>query len=251
MSIKNCWPVILLCALLASCSSVKKIDHYETQQYKFSDSINLAIDSGAYYLINPYRDSLNKVMDEVVAFSDQALEKNQPEGTLGNFVADLSLYESQKIYLKSKIDFCFLNNGGLRASLPKGSITLKNVFELMPFENELTILTIDGSTTKKLLNFIAAKGGMPVSNLQMKIKDQQAVNVKIGRNEFDSTRTYIILTSDYLAGGGDNLEFLKSAITKENINLKLRDAIIANLKEQTRNGKNISLALDKRISYER
>ena len=251
MSVKYYWPVILLCALLAACGSIKKIDHYETQQYKFNDSLNIALDSGAYYLINPYRDSLNKIMDEVLAFSDQPLDKNQPEGTLGDFVADVSLQESQKLYLKSKIDFCILNNGGLRAALPKGNVTLQNVFELMPFENELVIVTINGSAANQLFNYIALKGGVPVSNLQMKIKDQQALNIKIGRNDFDSTQTYRFVTSDYLANGGDNLEFLKTAINKEYINLKLRNAIITYLKEQTRNGKNISVTLDKRISYER
>ena len=251
MSIKNRWFIVIVCMMLASCGSVKKIDHYETQQYKFNDSLNIALDSGAYYLINPYRDSLNKIMNEILAVADQPLEKNQPEGLLGDFVADISLQQAQLHYQNSTIDFCVLNNGGLRASLPKGNITLKNIFELMPFENELTVLTITGSTANQLFNFIAAKNGMPVSHLQIKIKDQQAISVKVGNVDFDSTKIYRFVTSDYLANGGDNLEFLKTAINKEYINLKLRDAIVAYLKELTRNKKNISVALDKRISYER
>lgn len=251
MAIKKCLFVVFACAMIASCGSVKKIDHYETQQYRFKDSGNVAIDSGAYYMIAPYRSELNKTMSELLAVSDQPLEKNQPEGTLGDFVADLALREAQALYLKSKIDFCVLNNGGLRAALPKGNITLKNVFELMPFENELVVLTINGSAASQLFNYIAYKGGVPVSHLEMKIKDQQALNVKVNGNGFDSTKTYRMVTSDYLANGGDNLEFLKTAISKEYINLKLRDAIIAYLKEQTRNGKNISVFLDNRISYER
>ncbi len=251
MSIKNSLLVVFACAAIISCGSVKKIDHYETQQYKFSDSANLAIDSGTYYLVNPYRTELNKTMSAFLAVSDQPLEKNQPEGTLGNFVADLSLQQAQKYYLKSKIDFCVLNNGGLRNSLPKGNITLKNVYELMPFENELVVVTIDGSAANQLFNYIAFKGGVPVSHLEMKIKDQQPLHVKVNGNAFDSTKTYRIVTSDYLANGGDNLEFLKTAINKEYINLKLRDAIIDHLKELNRDGKNISVFLDNRISYER
>lgn len=251
MAIKNSLFLIFACAIIASCGSVKKIDHYETQQYRFKDSGTVAIDSGAYYLVNPYRDELNKTMSEFLAVSDQPLEKNQPEGTLGDFVADLSLQQAQQLYLKSKIDFCVLNNGGLRNSLPKGDITLKNVFELMPFENELVVLTINGSAANQLFNYIAFKGGVPVSHLEMKIKDQQALNVKVNGNDFDSTKTYRVVTSDYLANGGDNLEFLKATINKEYINLKLRDAIVAHLKELNRNGKNISVFLDNRISYER
>ena len=40
------------------------------------------------------------------------------------------------------IDFCLLNNGGLRTSLPQGNITRRKIFELMPFENELVVVTI-------------------------------------------------------------------------------------------------------------
>lgn len=251
MSKINRWFILFSCAAFAACGSVKKIDHYETQQYRFNDSARIALDSGAFYLIKPYRDSLNKIMNELLAVSEQPLEKNQPEGTLGDFVADLALKQAQELYLKNRINFCVMNNGGLRNSLPKGNITLKNVFELMPFENELVVVTLNGSATNQLINYIASKNGTPVSHLQMKIKDKQALNVKIDGSDFDSTKTYCLVTSDYLANGGDNLDFLKSAINKEYINLKLRDAIIAYLKEQTRNGKSISVTLDKRISYER
>src|SRR5947208_2309153 len=119
MSIKNYSVLIFLCAIVAACGSVKKIDHYETQQYKFGDSVNIAVDSGAYYLIAPLRTELNKTMSETLAVADHALEKNQPEGMLGDFVADLSIEQAQLNYTKGVIDFCVLNNGGLRGSLPK------------------------------------------------------------------------------------------------------------------------------------
>ena len=251
MSIRKYVWLFCLCAVVFACSGIKKIDHYETQQYKLNDSLNIAADSMAYYLINPYRVELNKTMSETLAVNDHALEKNQPEGMLGDFVADLSIKQAQLNYGEAKIDFCLLNNGGLRGALPKGVITLKNAFELMPFENELVILTINGSTANQLFNYIAQKNGVPVSHVEMKIKDMQPLHIKINGNIFDSTLVYRVVTSDYLANGGDNLEFLKNAINKEYIHLKLRDAIIAELKERAREGKMISVYLDNRISYER
>lgn len=250
MLISNRCVVVFICAIIVSCSSVKKIDHTTSQQYTFKDSANIVIDSIAYQIVKPYRDSLNLIMEEPLAVAEQSLEKSQPEGTLGNFVADVSLQQAQSNYTKDQIDFCVLNNGGLRAALPKGTITLRNVYELMPFENELVILTINGSTATKLFNFIASKNGMPVSHLQLKIKDLMPVDIKINGIDFDSTQTYRMVTSDYLAGGGDNLEFLKSAINKEYINLKLRDAIITHLKNQTQLGKSIVAKKEGRIKYE-
>ncbi|MES2849219.1 MAG: hypothetical protein V4685_09190, partial [Bacteroidota bacterium] len=37
-------------------------------------------------LLKPYADSVNKSMNDVVAVAGMALEKNQPEGTLGNLL---------------------------------------------------------------------------------------------------------------------------------------------------------------------
>lgn len=71
-------------------------------------------------------------------------------------------------------DFAVFNTGGLRRPLPLGNITRGDVFELMPFENELVILTMNGEAVKKLVNFIATKGGAPVSGLRLRIQDSVA-----------------------------------------------------------------------------
>ncbi len=156
-------------------------------------------------------------MDRVIIVSEMSMQKKTPEGLLGNFTADAALkqvennFHSKDFY---KVDFCFLNNGGLRAALPKGDITIGNIYSLMPFENEMVLLTLNGATTLKLINFIAAKGGMPVSGLTMHIQDSKVTEAKIQGMPFDSTKSYVVATSDYLANGGDNLSFLTEAEKK-------------------------------------
>ncbi len=192
-------------------------------------------------------------MDKVIGEADVALTKAQPEGKLGNFVADLALEQANKNYFPAdnkKADFAFFNNGGLRGSLPQGDITVGKVFELMPFENELIVVTLKGTTVNELINFIIDKGGVPVSNLKITIKDKKAITAKINGLDFDSTQTYKVLTSDYLANGGDNLKMMSTAISKEILGLKLRDAIITHIKELTASGKKIKSNIEGRITYE-
>ena len=197
-------------------------------------------------MIKPYKDSLDKIMNTVLGFSFNALVKSTPEGLLGDFAADACSEIAKNISKKNNIqnqDFTFLNNGGLRTSIPKGNITRRNIFEVMPFENELVITSLNGLQTNQLINFIAEHGGTPVSGITMKIDNKKAIEVKINGFPLDSTKSYRVLTSDYLANGGDNLSFLKIA-KKEKLNIKVRDAMIYYLEELNKRGDSLNIQID-------
>ena len=53
-------------------------------------------------------------MDEVLNHAVTNMQVGCPEGLLGNFICDLSMFMANKYYAtKIKPDFCVLNNGGL------------------------------------------------------------------------------------------------------------------------------------------
>ncbi|HKR03591.1 MAG TPA: 5'-nucleotidase [Bacteroidia bacterium] len=245
----------IFCVLIffCACSAPARLDHVEKKQYAFSAKEFASVDSSILQSVLPYKTKLDAEVNILIGKSVQAISKNQPEGLLGNFAADLSLEESKKHYYpedNKNIDFCFLNNGGLRAALPAGEITKRNIFEVMPFENELIVLSLTGSDVKQLLNYIVSKNGIPIGGLRMKIKNKEAVEVMINNSPFDSTKIYKVVTSDYLANGGDNLFFLAQAKKREYINLKIRDAMIEHIQQLTKDGKLIDPKLDGRITIE-
>ena len=45
----------------------------------------------------------------------------------------------------------FINNGGIRSSISEGSITREDVFNVMPFNNTVDKVTMDGFNLKELL----------------------------------------------------------------------------------------------------
>ena len=241
---------LLVFFLLVSCKPVYVIQKTEQSEYILSDTSNTAIDSSIYTLILPYKENVVRTMSTVLVESETSLERGLPESKLGNFVADACLSEALKIYYPSdgrQADFTFFNNGGLRRALPKGKITLGDVYELMPFENQLVVLSISGKLVKKIFNFIASKEGAPISGARFQIKDHEAVNITIKNEPLDTTKTYKALTSDYLANGGDSFDFLIDVL-RENVNLKVRDALIQNLSLAGKEGKKINVSLDGRIS---
>ncbi|MEK6614561.1 MAG: 5'-nucleotidase [Bacteroidota bacterium] len=216
-----------------------------------NDSVTVMEDSVIKSDISPYKIKLEKEMSVVLAISEQTMMKNNPEGLLGNFSTDAVLKMSREYSKDScKVDFCVLNNGGLRNSLPKGNITKYDVFSLMPFENEIVLLTLSGDAVKELLDFIANKKGAPVAGLRMKIINQMASDVMIGDKPFDVTKSYTVATSDYLAGGGDNMTFFASASRRQSLNKKIRDAIIEYLLNESENGNTIKVIKDGRIQFE-
>jgi 2',3'-cyclic-nucleotide 2'-phosphodiesterase (5'-nucleotidase family) len=246
--------LLLFAVILISCNRHAFISKVETNVIKI-DTINvIKDDSLALATIWPYKSKMQADMDQVLAYTETAFNKNFPEGLLNNFVTDLSLLEAN-IYYKSvdgtKPEICLMNSGGLRATLPKGAITKGKVYELMPFNNELVVLTITGEKTKQMFDYVAKKGGIPMAGIKMGIKDTSAVNMIVGGKPFDIGKNYKIVTNDFLANGGDKMTFFNNPINKELLGVKVRDVIIEYMVEENKNGRTLKSQLDKRIYFEK
>lgn len=243
--------LITLTSLLFACSSNTK---YVGNNSSIAVDSTATISNEAAQLIKPYKEKLDAEMNEVLVISADEFpkEKGKAQTKLGNLVADLSLEVAQKIYSDS-IDFCLLNFGGLRTSLPKGEITRGKIFELMPFENELVVVTIDSISFKYLTHYIFKVGGQPISKgiTMVDYLDTHGhawkYNILINENKYRENSEFKILTSDYLAKGGDNMTFFANPIKYEKVGIKLRDAIIQYCKEQHQQGKQLTGAIDNRL----
>ena len=221
---------ILFSLLFSACNSYVYVPLASKYSIIRVDSINSPKkDESIEKLIAPYKKVIDQEMNQVIAISDQELKVDNPEGTLNDFIADLILDESKKSYAKisnEKIDMCLLNTGGLRLSLPKGNITKGNIFELMPFENELVVVSMRGEDVKQMCDYIAKVNGQPVSGLRMTISNHHATQIFIQNEALDNAKTYRLVTSDYLSQGNDNMSFFNPSLKIEYLKIKVRDAII-------------------------
>lgn len=208
------------------------------------------IDSTIYKAITPYKKAHDEQMYAVIAHAEDAFIKADLESTLGNIFCDGVLYETKKLLGKdsANVNVAIFNKGGLRNSLPKGDITIGNIFELMPFDNEVVLLKLSGSQFKDMLDKIIEKGGIPVGGLRMEIKGTTPTNVTVNGKPFDVTNDYWVVTSDYLANGGDSYNFFKNAKERKIMNALLRNVMINYCEDMTKQGKTLKPYLDGRIS---
>lgn len=240
------------CTLLIACNKTLQISDSDSTNNKVAADV--VVSKIADSTIAPYRNSMKATMDEVLNETLVDLEVGCPEGLLGNFVTDLTFARVRKEVEKTP-DFCILNNGGLRTPVLKGAITRGKIFELMPFENEIVIIEISADKMIGLIEYIrvkslaeqSRKAGVPVSNFRMMMSNGEVTNVMINNHQYNKEKTYRVVTTDYLGGGGDDMNFFLDPIKVEKTGLKLRDIILDNVIELKKRNIAVNLALDGRI----
>ncbi|UOG73921.1 5'-nucleotidase C-terminal domain-containing protein [Hymenobacter tibetensis] len=204
-------------------------------------------DPTALATIVPYRQRVTEQMTAVIGTAPVALLKNSGESPLANFVADLQRSRASR-ELGQTIDLGVMTNGGLRAPLPAGQVTLGAVFELMPFENELVVLDAPAEVVQQLFDY-GARVKMAFSGATYAVNPSgKATNIRINSQPFNpaQSRLYTIAISDYLAGGGDNMVFLK-AIKPRGTGVLLRNAIADQIRELTKQGKLVEAKVENRV----
>ncbi|WP_413998481.1 5'-nucleotidase C-terminal domain-containing protein [Flavobacterium sp. W1B] len=188
--------------------------------------------------IKPYREHINKDLNSILAYCPETLDKSTGkwQTKIGNLLSDITLSQGNRVFKsreKKDIDICLLNNGGIRSVLPKGNVTARTAFEIMPFENSLVVIALKGEQIKELVNyFIADKKPHPLSGMSFTIdKNNIAKNILVQGKALDLEKIYYVATNDYLASGGDNMTFFAKGVQKFDLNYKLRDIMIDYFKE--------------------
>ncbi len=199
-------------------------------------------------LVHPYRDSLEKVVSRIIGMAEGRFTKGKPESSLGNLVAD-ALLEEARLIDEDTVHFAVTNSGGLRIpSLGPGPIRIEQIYELMPFENMIVILTLTSAEVDSLAQQIAARGGEPVSGITFRITPSgQAFDIRIGGVPLQAGKLYRVATIDYLANGGGNMPALWSPQARKNTTVRLRDAIIHYIERRYRRGEAIRPRVEGRI----
>jgi 2',3'-cyclic-nucleotide 2'-phosphodiesterase (5'-nucleotidase family) len=248
---KNTVKIALLFLLfLGACKPTKTYLANERVTYhRMKASDTLTPDPSVEKLIQPYREKLEGTMNEVIGQAAQDLTHGLPEGLLGNWAVDM-VHRQAEIYYGKKIDFTILNHSGLRIkSIPKGNITRSKIYELMPFENQITVLQGDGAAVEKLFQIIAAKGGWPISHATFEIHPSTQVptaqNIVIGGEPLKSDKIYTFALPDYVANGGDGTQLSK--LKREDLNKLIRDAFIEGIQKDKTDGKQIDAQISGRI----
>ena len=238
--------ILLVLALISFCSCTHTPGRVVSAQETLIsiDSKADAIQDTTYLnLLEPRRDSLNKMLDVVIGHAAEDMTVHQPECTMLNWATD-ALYNMARQVYSGQVDFAVTNIGGMRCNWQAGDITLRHVFELMPFDNRLVILSMKGEDVTALCEEFARQGGQGVSRqLRMEIVAGMAQNIRLNGKKIVPEAVYYVATSDYLSTGADHFTPLTNALEKTDTGIKIRDLYMQYIEKH----KVVSASIDNRM----
>ena len=177
---------------------------------------------------------MDEEIQEVIGTAEGVLSKAWPEGTLGNFATDAMLWAANGAH-DEPVDMALTNNGGLRVPIGPGPITMGQMYELMPFENMLSDLTLSGIQVQELCNQLAEKRGEPIAGFSFRIvsqgQERVAQDILVGGETLDPNAEYRLVTNDYMANGGDSFAALVAPLSRTDLPVLVRDAFIDYIRE--------------------
>lgn len=222
---------------MISCKQEKRdLSKIEGKQIQI-DSTLKAVDSISAF-VQPFKSRINQVLDSTLAYAPSSLllDDGTRNTSMGNLMADIILTEVAPLF-KSKtgkeIDFAVLNRGGIRSIISAGNVSARNAYEVMPFENYISIVELDGTATRELITFlITATRSHPIAGMQIIMgKNGGLESVTINGKPFDENRNYFVATSDYLVQGGPSIGFFNHIVSTADTGYLVRNAIIDHLKK--------------------
>ncbi len=226
-----------LCALcvLWSCQAGYQVQSYapKTAAYAIVDSSYEQVE-GFERMISPYRAQLTEKMERQIGTLAQDLPatRESAESTLGNFAADLLQVQSSAL-LDEPLALSVINFGGLRISLNEGPIYVRTIYELMPFDNQISLLKLKGETLAALFSYFGKYKNLAISNTKLVFTaDGTLKEALINGEPVDFTQTYWVSASDYLADGGMGMTFFADALERRETGVLIRDTMIAYVEAQ-------------------
>ncbi|KAL0575874.1 hypothetical protein V5O48_006096 [Marasmius crinis-equi] len=158
---------------------------------------------------------------------ENAKATRKGETAIGNYIADAMLhwYNHLEDRTSEVTPVLVMTGGSIRGGVrlePDSDVRARDVIQLLPFDALLILLEMEGSVLRKALNAaLSLVSGLrvkwdsgPKANANERVQGIWLTKEGEGDEELDDKMTYQVLTSTYLAEGGDGFEAFKKATRK-------------------------------------
>jgi 5'-nucleotidase/UDP-sugar diphosphatase len=151
--------------------------------------------------VNELENSVDKELNEVIGTLevDWRTEHNH-ESNIGDWAADV-------MRAFAGTDISFANSGGFRKDLRAGNITVRDIWEIFPFNNDFVTFSVNGKTLRAMISWQADGKGefMQVSGLRYTFDSsqpagQKVLSIEVNGKPVDEDRVYSVVTNDYVGG---------------------------------------------------
>ncbi len=173
-----------------------------------------------------YEEDVVALSNRVIGFTENPLERATGQYPLGNLIADA-------LRRSAGADVALNNNGGIRARIDAGDITYGELFQVHPFGNLVTRVTVTGAQLLANIEHSLRRGsprahfsGLTATYDPNLPPGQRVVDVMFDDGTaVDPVGTYTLATPDFVAEGGDG--FPLAELDKVTLSESVLDAIIA------------------------
>lgn len=176
---------------------------------------------GIVSLLEPYEAALNKKLQTVLGHAEGDLSRSiAEESHVGNLVADA-------MRAKTGTAITLVNAADAQRGIPKGPITSRTLFEVLPSANTVVTMRLTGAHIKRIL----ARTMMNVSGVRVKLdatkpEGKRLVSAQMADGSpIRDREIYTVTTNDFLLMGGDGFTEFADGIDVEDTGIVMRDAV--------------------------
>lgn len=192
----------------------------------------VAEDAEVAKIVAPLAAELRASFGEVIAEAPLGLFRGRggEENLLGYWVADLMRARAAQVTGR-RIHFAITNSGGLRANIRSGPVKVGDLYEVMPFENELVVADYTGAEIMDIVRTgVQRRLGEPCSGVKAVLSGTVEAPVLTitwaDGSPIAPEATYAVATSDYLLASGDSISSLCKGRNAFTTGLPLRQILL-------------------------
>lgn len=236
------------------------IESVDLEKYEGSDDV---VEEAAQLVIDEVDAAYGEVFakSEVELCGEKAPGNRTEETNNGDLIADAILWQAKKdgsLPVADENVIAITNGGGIRAAIAAGDITKKDVNTVLPFGNTVAYVTVKGSVLLEALEASTyctpeAVGAFPqVTGIEFTVDTNKAYDQgeqypgstyyapasinrvtieSINGKAFDPEATYVVVTNDFLAAGGDTY-YAFSVSTSVDTGIPMDEAVMSYITEE-------------------
>jgi len=178
-------------------------------------------------LVHKYENMAGKMLDQVIGTLETDWIRGGIESNIGNWITD-----AMRTY--SKADIAIQNNGGIRKNLSAGPIKVRDIWEIVPFGNQIITFSLRAEEIQAMLDFQIASGfDMQWSGITFEADtvNDIANNIRINGKRLKTKTVYTVASNNFVAEQLDKYFGLEKRPVKD-LNLIDRDVLIEAVKKQ-------------------
>lgn len=237
--------LLLIVVGLIACHRPLRIVSTTSEVMMVDSTLDAIQDTTYLQYLTPIKAELEQALNTPIGYAPEIMIVHQPECNMLNWACDALWAMAQQRY-PEKVDMAVVNIGGMRCEWAAGDITQRHIFELMPFDNELVVLTMTGDEILNLCNVFVQRGGEGVAGLRMKARNGKLISATIAGKPILPTAYYTVATSDYLSQGNDGMTPLAQYQDLWRSEEKIRDLYI----EYVQQVKTVQAVIDGRMDIQ-